>query len=297
MVHHAVVNVLESLYEPCFLFDSYACRRGKGTHRAVRRAQHFARRYPYYLKTDLVKFFPSVDHQVLLDVLHRRIADPQLLELLRRIIASGDGVPVEGVTLGYFPNDDILALFHPRGLPIGNLTSQFFANVLLDPIDHFLKEELRIPGYVRYCDDLVLFADNKERLREARQRLEEKLAALRLRVHRDKTYVRPSRCGLKFLGYVIWPEQRRLQQGAWVRLNRRRRRWLTVQGRAASVTWRLSLQAWRAYARHANTVGVQRSLGRRVVRPFALRWHGHFCPCPPGQKCPAHRLVPLATSR
>jgi hypothetical protein len=186
--------------------------------------------------------------------------------LVRRILASGEGAPVEGVAPGYFPIDDLFAVFCPRGLPIGNLTSQFFANVLLDPIDHFLKEELRIPGYVRYCDDLVLFAGDKDQLWQTRQQLAEKLGALCLRLHQEKTYVRPSRLGLRFLGYMIWPEQRRLQQRALVRLNRRRRRWrcLKAQGRASSADWLRTLQSWQAHAGQANAVGVQRSIGWRV---------------------------------
>jgi hypothetical protein len=117
----------------------------------------------------------------------------------------------------------------PRGLPIGNLTRQFFANVLLDRIDHFVKERLGVPGYVRYCDDLVLFGDDKAGLWAWRRRLEAALAGLRLRA--DKTQLRPARCGLKFLGFVLRPGQRRLQQGALTRLNRQLRRWRWLRAR------------------------------------------------------------------
>jgi hypothetical protein len=264
VVHHAVVGILEPLYERRFVYDSYACRRGKGTHRALRRAQHFLRRHAYFLKTDLVKFFPSVDHAVLLDVLHRQIADPRLLDLLGRLVASGAGVPQEEAA-AFFPGDDLFALLRPRGLPIGNLTSQFFANVLLDSIDHFVKEGLRLPGYVRYCDDLVLFGDDKGSLWQARASLAERLAGLRLRLHGDKTQLRPCRGGLKFLGWVVWPEHRRLQQGAWVRLNCRLRRWrwLEAQGRTTAAARARSARAWRAHARHGNHHGVAEAIRRR----------------------------------
>jgi RNA-directed DNA polymerase len=266
VVHHAVVNVLTPLYEPCFAFDSYACRRGKGTHRALRRAQHFLRRHAYFLKTDLVKFFPGVDHAVLLAVLARGQTDGRLLDLLRRIVASGAGVLDEEGAPGFFPGDDLFAVLRPRGLPIGNLTSQFFANVLLDPVDHFVKEELRLPGYVRYYDDLVLFGDSKEMLRQAHRRLSDRLAAMRLRLHRDKTTLRPSRCGLKILGFVVWPEERRLQQGALRRINRRLRRWRwqRSQGLATGGDLARTLRAWWAHARHGNARGwmLARPAGR-----------------------------------
>lgn len=171
VVHHAVVNVLEPVFEPGFVEDSYACRRGKGTHRAVTRAQQFARRYAYYLKTDVVKFFPNVDHAVLLERLRRRIKDAELLGLVQTIVASGEGILREEASQTFFPGDDLFARLRPTGLPIGNLTSQFFANVLLDALDHYVKERLRIPGYVRYADDLVLFADSKSQLREAESAL------------------------------------------------------------------------------------------------------------------------------
>ena len=149
VVHHAIVRVLEPLFERRFIFDSYACRRGKGTHRALDRAQGYLRRHRYYLKTDIVRFFPNVDHQLLLDLLAHHLRDEHLLSLIGTIVASGIGVLDEEATGDYFPGDDLFAVLRPRGLPIGNLTSQFFANVLLDPIDHFIKEELRVPGYVR----------------------------------------------------------------------------------------------------------------------------------------------------
>ena len=266
VVHHAVVNVLEPLFERRFIHDSYACRRGKGTHRALDRAQSFLRRHAYFLKTDVVKFFPSVDHEVLLGVLRHTVGDSRLLELLERILASGAGVPDAEAAPGLFPGDDPRGPPRPSGLPIGNLTSQFFANVLLDPVDHLVRDRLGIPGYVRYCDDLVLFADTKARLRQGQGELEGRLAALRLRLHANKTQVRPSGCGLKFLGFVLWPGQRRLQQGGLARFNRRLRLWarLRARGLLPARAVARSLQAWRAHLRHANTTGIRRCLGQRL---------------------------------
>jgi len=273
VIHHALVNVLEPLYERQFIFDSYACRRNKGTHRGLARAQHYLRRFPYYLKTDVVKFFPSVDHAILLEVLQERLADGRVLGLVDKILASGAGVLDSEVEPGYFPGDDLFALERPHGLPIGNLTSQFFANVLLDKADHFVKELLGVPGYVRYCDDLVLFGSDKAFLREWRLRLETRLLDLRLRLHQDKTQLRPSRCGLKFLGFVLRPHERRLQQRSLVRLNRRLRRyrWLRARGLAHASDLACSLAAWRAHAAYANSCGVQAAIRRRLQKSCYLK--------------------------
>ena len=119
VVHHAIVNVLELIYERRFIYDSYATRKGKGTLAAIRRAQSFLRESRYYIKLDISKYFASIDRNTLLEVLKRQLKDNRLLELITRIVWNP-------------PNVD-------SGLPIGNMTSQFFANVYLDPFDHFVK--------------------------------------------------------------------------------------------------------------------------------------------------------------
>lgn len=266
VVHHAVVSILEPLFERRFIFDSYACRRGKGTHRAADRAQEYLRRYRYYLKTDVVRFFPNVDHDVLLSVIGEHIRDERLMDLIRLIIASGEGVLRDEATNDFFPGDDLFALLRPRGLPIGNLTSQFFANVLLDIVDHFVKEELQVPGYVRYADDLLLFADDKEQLWQWRDALRERLCNLRLKLHRHKTHVGQCADGLKFLGLVLFRDGRRLPQETVQRFSRRLRRlrWLRSNRRVSFAQIRASLKSWLAYAVQTNSIGIRRALWRRV---------------------------------
>ena len=266
VVHHALVRVLEPIYEPRFLYDSYACRRHKGTHRAIHRAQHYLRRHAYYLKTDLVKFFPNVDHGVLLDLLARRIRDERLMELVGIIVGSGAGVLADEATNELFPGDDLFAMLRPKGLPIGNLTSQFFANVVLDPIDHFIKEELRVPGYVRYADDLLLFGDDKRQLWNWHDGLAERLATMRMRLHADKTQLRATDIGLKFLGFVLERDGRRLQHTVLVRFNLRLRRlrWLWKHGQITPEEIRRSLAASSAHASFGNSRGVLRAMWRRV---------------------------------
>ncbi len=266
IVHHAVVRVLEPIYEPRFLYDSYACRRHKGTHRAIHRAQYYMRRHAYCLKTDVVKFFPNVDHGVLFDLLGRRIRDRRLMDLVETILASGVDVLTDEATQEFFPGDDLFALLRPKGLPIGNLTSQFFANVVLDPIDHLIKEELRVPGYIRYADDLLLFGDDKRQLWEWREALAERLATMRMKLHAAKTQVRATNTDLKFLGFVLSREGRRLQQSVILRFNLRLRRlrWLWKHGLATTEDIRRSLAASQSHADFGNARGVLRDLWRRV---------------------------------
>ena len=161
VVHHALFSVIEPLFEATFVRDSYANRRGKGTHRALDQAQRFARRFRFVLQLEVRQFFPSIDHAILRELVARNIFDPEVVSLIDQILASGEGVLSEAYDMVYFPGDDLFAVNRPRGLPIGNLTSQFWANVYLSPIDHFVKRELRCPGYVRYVDDLLLFGDDR----------------------------------------------------------------------------------------------------------------------------------------
>jgi RNA-directed DNA polymerase len=160
VVHHSLMNVVEPLLDRSFIYDSYACRKGKGVHSAVDRYQIWARRYRYAMKMDVFHYFPSIDHALLKAALCRRIKDPDVLWLFEVIIDSSpdiiDQVPQR------FPGDDLLTPLERRvGIPIGNLPSQFFANLYLDELDHFIKEHLKVRSYLRYVDDLIFLGDDK----------------------------------------------------------------------------------------------------------------------------------------
>ncbi|MCA9028979.1 MAG: group II intron reverse transcriptase domain-containing protein [Planctomycetaceae bacterium] len=273
VVHHALVAVLEPIFERRFLHDSYACRVDKGTHRAIKRTQHFQRRFQWCLKTDIVKFFPSVDHEVLRTNLRRRVADPRVMQLIDIILESGVGQTNEPVVPHWFPGDDLLAALRPRGLPIGNLTSQFFANVFLDPVDHFIKEELikeelRIPGFVRYADDLLLFANSRQHLWEATEALVARLAACRLRLHSEKTHVQPTQRPITFLGFQVGRSQFRLSQQGLRRFIRRtrRQRHEFAQGDFSLEDVPVSLAAWQAHLRGTISQVIQKVLIRQHLR-------------------------------
>ncbi len=168
VLHHALFIVLNNIFEPTFITDSYSCRIGKGTHKGVQKVADIVRKvsqnntHPcYVLKCDIRKFFDSVDHEILLSVLCRKIKDDDLIRLLKEIVESySSNVTArkrESKTLSLF---DIPA----KGIPIGNLTSQIFANIYMNEFDQFVKHKLKVKYYVRYTDDFLIISDNYDYL-------------------------------------------------------------------------------------------------------------------------------------
>jgi retron-type reverse transcriptase len=266
VVHHALCNILEPIFERSFLFDSYACRKHKGTHAAVRRCQDYARRFAYVLKADIRKCFPSLDHALLKSTLARKVKDPDVLWLAGLIIDHAN--PQEPVQ-DWFAGDD---LFTPgerrRGLPLGNQTSQFFANVYLDPLDHFLKDRLGVGGYLRYVDDFVVFGDDKNQLAQVRDAAAGFLEQLRLRLHADKTVIFRTRQGIRFLGYRVYRSHLELVPEN-VRRFRRRLRNLQRQYARSQIPLedaRRRIVSWIGHARQADTYRLRRRLFRE--HPF-----------------------------
>jgi len=263
VVHHALCHVIEPIFERGFVFDSYANRRGKGSHAAVARYERFRDRHAHVLRCDVYRYFPSIDHAILKADLRRRIACRRTLGLLDRIVDGSN--PQEPVNL-YFPGDDLFAPHaRRRGLPIGNLTSQFFANVYLDALDHFAREVLQAPGYLRYVDDFALFHDDPAVLAEWRARIEAFLARRRLRLHPDKTAILPTQAPAEFLGYVLLPGGRRRLPEDNVRRLRNRLRGLRDRWRAGTVTRdevERRVGAWLAHAAHADTWRLRAAIFR-----------------------------------
>jgi retron-type reverse transcriptase len=259
VVHHALVNVLEPIYEARFSAASFACRKGKGTHAAMERAHWGVRNCNWYLKGDLVKFFPSVDHAVLKDVLFRNIADHDMRWLIGLILDSGAGVLAEECPPMWFAGDHLLApTERAKGLPIGNLTSQFFANVLLNELDQFVHTAIKPREYVRYADDFLLFDPHREKLTTALPRITEQLAALRLKAHPRKTGVKPCSHGVRFVGFRLLPHTRRIDRESLSRFRRRMRRFRGVRSNVSRVT--ASVRGWLAHAAHGNTHAVVRKV-------------------------------------
>jgi retron-type reverse transcriptase len=269
VVHHTLCNLIEPIFERTFIADSYANRVGKGTHRALNRVQELARRYPYVLQCDVRQFFPSIDHAILGAILARKIADPDVLWLIDRILESGEGVLSEDYEMVHFPGDDLFAVNRPRGLPIGNLTSQFWANVYLNPFDHFVKRELRCREYVRYVDDFLLFAGDKAMLWAWREAVVERLARLRLTIH-PGAHPRPVGEGIPFLGFIVFPERRRLKRRKGIYYQRRLRSLIAAYrvGDIPLARVTASVRGWVNHVRYGNTVGLRKAvLGQLIIPP------------------------------
>ena len=185
VVHHALCNVIVPLIEPSFIYDCYANRVGKGTHRALQRFTHYARTHRYVLQCDIQKYFSSIDHQILKTLIRRKIKCQETLWLIDTILDNSNEQPP---AVFHFPGDDILTpLNRRRGLPIGNLTSQFWANLYLSGFDHAVQETLPCSGYLRYVDDFALFSDDWHSLQSAKTAIEEYLVHLRLKIHPVKS--------------------------------------------------------------------------------------------------------------
>ena len=256
VLQHSLVATIEPIWESRFIAHSYACRPGRGMHRGADHAQSMLRRVlrehgrVFALKADVSKYFASIDHGVLKRLLRRRIACARTLELCEQIIDS----TAETGDLA------------PRGLPIGNLTSQLWANVYLHELDLFAKHELKARNYIRCTDDFVIVHHDKAVLHEIRARIEAFLwDQLRLTTN-AKTQVFPVSAdrgrGLDFLGYHMWPTHRRLRKSSIRRITRtlKRARRLYEAGAVDLEQVSASVRSWVAHASNADAFGLRRSL-------------------------------------
>lgn len=201
VVFHALMNVCEPVFERWQIYDSYACRKGKGTYKAIERAKFYAGKYQWFVKLDVKKFFDSINHDVLKQSLSRLFKEPLLLRILADIVDS------HGSSSG-------------QGLPMGNLTSQFFANHYMAMADHYAKEHLKVCAMVRYMDDVLFFHNDKEELKMLATEFETFLSeALRLQLH--PSVLNRTAMGIPYLGYVIYKNRIRLNQRSRKRFKRK----------------------------------------------------------------------------
>jgi len=253
VVHHALMNILEPILDRHFHPDSYACRKGKGTHAASDRLQSLMRRCKYALQCDIQKFFASIEHEVLKTAFRRLIKDKDALWLMDLIVDNSNEQPTE---LCWFDGDDLFSpLGRRKGLPIGNLTSQWFANWMLNDLDHYITTRLGIGSYVRYCDDFVLLHSERAVLKDALAMIRQFLAGRRLHLHDRKSFVRPVRAGITFVGYRIRPTHKLLKKDN-IRDFRRRVRWMRNAYADGRMDWeavKLRLDSWMGHAAHTNS--------------------------------------------
>lgn len=264
VVHHALVNVLQPIFEPSFIYDSFASRKGKGNLEAVKRFEMFKRKVSrnnarscVVLKADIRQYFDTVDHEVLIAIIQRKILDERLLWLVRRILCNYSSKK------------------QGKGMPLGNWTSQFFANVYLNELDQFVKHQLKAKYYIRYVDDFVILHVSKEKLIRYRNEVACFLSKLKLELHPSKCTIKGIKQGIHFLGFRIFARHKLLKK------TNIRKFWHNL----ASVlyfyrlklieygTMNNSINGWFGYALHANTHSLRRkmleSLSKKLTSPFS----------------------------
>ncbi|MDA1018188.1 MAG: reverse transcriptase/maturase family protein [Planctomycetota bacterium] len=210
VLHHALLNHCEAEFERRMIFDSYACRRGKGQHAAIKRATRFAKRHRFFLKMDIRRFFNSIDQFIVGTQLAGVFRESELLRVFDAILHSYHTSP-------------------GKGLPIGALTSQFLANSYLNPLDRLVKEDLKQKGYVRYMDDFVVWSDSSQHLQSVQHRVTEFLRnELELEL-KPEPYIQQSRIGMDFLGFRVFPGWIELSQSSRWRFERKTQHYLLAE--------------------------------------------------------------------
>jgi retron-type reverse transcriptase len=261
VIHHALINVIEPLIGKSFIYDTYACIKGKGTHKAVARYRKFLPKNRFVLKCDIRQYFFSIDHAILREQFRHKIKCRDTLWLVDQIIASKQW-PAQA-PLEYFAGDDLFTpVSRKKGIPIGNLTSQFFANLYLNDFDHFIKQTLGCRHYIRYCDDFVVFGNDKYQLKDTKQSITEYLATLRLRLHPHKSRVFRTKEGVDFLGYRIYPDFMRVRKNNVKRFRKRLRMMarLYKEGRIGLQDIQSSIHSWIGHVKHADSYGLREEI-------------------------------------
>lgn len=241
VLHHLIYKELYWYFDARFIFDSYSCRKNKGTHRALDRFTLFARqvsknhtRTCYVLKCDIKKFFASIDHEVMKKILERHIEDGEMRWLIHQVLKSFH-TTAEGV-----------------GLPLGNLTSQLLVNVYMHEFDMYLKQELRVKYYIRYADDFAVLSTDKKYLEDLLPKFHEFLnVRLKLRLHEHKVYIKTIASGVDFLGWTHFPYHRQIRTTTKRKLLRKMKGYPKPQ----------TVTSYRGLLGHGNTYKVQKEAG------------------------------------
>jgi len=255
IIHHALYNIIEPIFDNSFIYDSYACRKEKGTHKAILRLKGFLKnkRNVYCLQCDVRKFFESIDQNILKKLIKKKIADKKILKVVNKIIDSS------------FDHKNFENLFDFRltGIPLGNLTSQLFANIYLNELDQFIKHSLREKYYIRYMDDFLILVYNKGELFKIKEEIKKfLLVRLKLDLHPKKCNIFPVKKGIDFLGYRIFANYRLLRKSTVKRFIKRTKLYKKKlrSGLMAFEKFNRSIQSWFAYAKFGNSWKLRESL-------------------------------------
>jgi len=232
VVHHAICNIIEPIFEKSFIFDSYACRKNKGSHKATKRlkAKMKNSNNVFYLKCDVRKYFDSVDQDILLKIISKKIRDAKVVLIIEKILRS-----------------------QSKGIPIGNLTSQLFANIYLNELDQFIKRGIKLKYYFRYMDDFIILSKRKEELHLIRKTIKSFLLnRLSLNLPYKKTTIAPSSKGCYFLGYKIFKNHILLGKRTIKRFFKKMKK--KKRGKD------IFLSSWVSYAKHADTFNLTKEV-------------------------------------
>lgn len=256
VIHHLLYNLLYETFDKSFIHDSYSCRNNKGTHKAILRLVSFTRKVSknytkpcFALKLDIRKFFASVDHEILMSLLDRKIGDVEILSLLKEVVGSFSIQP-------------------QKGIPLGNLTSQVFANIYLNELDQFVKHKLCVRYYIRYADDFLILSNNKNYLEELLPHIQEFVSnKLKLSLHPDKIVFRNFFFGIDFLGYIVFPHhilprtktKKRMFNKIYQKLEKYQNDELSFE------SLNQSLQSYLGYLSHADAYKLSEELKNQIL--------------------------------
>ncbi len=252
VLHHAVFRILYPIFDKSFIFDSYSCRTGKGTHRGILRLEEFCRKLSrnnvnsiLALKCDIRKFFGSVDQKILIRLIKKKVIDENALWLIGEIIKS-----------------------FPIGLPLGNVSSQLFANIYLNELDQFIKHKLKLRYYLRYCDDFLILDKNEKYLRNLIPIIGNFLQeSLKLNLHADKIIIRKYRRGFDFLGYIVLPHYRVLRAKTKKRMMKKikKKRENLENNLISKKSFNQRLQSYYGILKHCNGYGIEKEIKKLLA--------------------------------
>lgn len=253
VIHHALCNIIEPLFDKSFIYDSYANRKGKGSLKAIKRFDQFKRkvsknntRSSFVLKADISHYFDEVDLTILIDLIKKKVKDERVIWLIKQILNNFS--------------------INNKGMPLGNLTSQFFANIYLNELDQFVKHKLKAKYYIRYVDDFVILHNNKNLLENYKFAIESFLKNLKLKLHPDKSKIFNLNRGISFLGYRIFYYHKLLRKSNLRKFNKNLKINLDLHKRGLLVDSSLidSLNGWFGYAMWANTYKLRKETMKKV---------------------------------
>lgn len=259
IIHHALCNIIEPFFEKMFIYDSYANRKGKGTLKAIQRFEYFRENISqnntspvFVLKSDIRHYFDEVSHSILLEIIRKRVNDPNVLELIRIVLSN-------------------YSTEKGKGMPLGNLTSQFFANVYLNELDLFVKHKLKARCYIRYVDDFVILHHSKEKLSEWKEKIALFLRKkLLLELHPEKTKINSADYGVDFLGLKIFPDHKIMKKRNILSFKRKLKALCEKYDGGEIMYDQIYdfLEGWIAYAKNADTYKVKKKIIKSVEDKF-----------------------------